>query len=391
MRNVIVLSVAQALSAAGMMTMTLLGGILGSELASSPQLATLPVSLLILGLALTTLPAALIMQRVGRRNAFIGSALIAALAALAVAWAIVQASFFLLCGAALFLGANLAFQQQHRFAAAESVPPGRVSLAVSVVMVGTLVAAAVGPQIALALKDLVPGREYAGSFAGVAALCIATALVLTRYHPPPAHAAHVSPGPVRPLAEIVRQPPYMIAVLAGIVSYAVMSFIMTATPISMHVHDHHSDAATAWVIQSHLLGMYLPSLFSGVLISRIGVRAGMTAGLVLMIACVAIASAGRDLMHYWWGLVLLGVGWNLLFVSGTALLTTTYRPAERFRAQAVNEFSVFGTQAAASLLAGPAIHVLGWETLNLAALPLMLLLGLALCAWPVQRSRNSRA
>jgi len=171
----------------------------------------------------------------------------------------------------------------------------------------------------------------------------------------------------------------------------VMSFIMTATPISMHVHDHHSDTATAWVIQSHLLGMYVPSLFSGVLISRIGVRVGMTAGLVLMLACVAIASAGRDLMHYWWGLVLLGVGWNLLFVSGTALLTTTYRPAERFRAQAVNEFAVFGTQAAASLLAGPAIYLLGWQTLNLAALPPMLLLGLALVAWPVQRSRNSRA
>jgi len=222
-------------------------------------------------------------------------------------------------------------------------------------------------------------------------LCVATALVLTRYQAPPAHAAHISAGPARPLAEIVRQPSYMIAVLAGIVSYAVMSFIMTATPISMHVHDHHSDTATAWVIQSHLLGMYVPSLFSGVLISRIGVRAGMTAGLVLMIACVAIASAGRDLMHYWWGLVLLGVGWNLLFVSGTALLTTTYQPAERFRAQAVNEFSVFGTQAAASLLAGPAIYLLGWQALNLAALPPMLLLGLALVVWPVQRSRNSRA
>jgi len=390
MRNVVVLSVAQALSAAGMMTMTLLGGILGSGLAASPQLATLPVSLLILGLAATTIPAALLMQRVGRRNAFIASALLAALAALVVAWAIVQASFVLLCCAALVLGSNLAFQQQHRFAAAECVPPRRVSLAVSVVMTGTLVAAAAGPQLALALKQLVPGHEYAGSFVGVAALCVATALVLTQYRPPPPHAAHVASGTARTLREIVRQPSYLIAVLAGVVSYAVMSFIMTATPISMHVHDRHSDAATAWVIQSHLLAMYMPSLFSGALISKIGVRAGMTAGLVLMIACVAVAGAGRDLMHYWWGLVLLGVGWNLLFVSGTALLTRTYQPAERFRAQAFNEFSVFGTQAAASLLAGPAIYLLGWRALNLAALLPMVLLGLALVAWPVQRSRNSR-
>jgi MFS family permease len=169
-----------------------------------------------------------------------------------------------------------------------------------------------------------------------------------------------------------------------------MSFIMTATPISMHVHDHHSDTDTAWVIQSHLLAMYGPSLFSGRLIARIGVRAGMAAGLALMFACVAIDSAGRDLMHYWWGLVLLGIGWNLLFVAGTSLLTTTYLPAERFRAQAVNEFSVFGTQALASLLAGPAIHALGWRTLNLATLVPLALFAAALVAWPGQRSRNSR-
>jgi MFS family permease len=184
---------------------------------------------------------------------------------------------------------------------------------------------------------------------------------------------------------------FLVAVAAAVVSYAVMSFIMTATPISMHVHDHHSDTDTAWVIQSHLLAMYGPSLFSGRLIGRIGVRAGMTAGLVLMFACVAIASAGHDLMHYWWGLVLLGVGWNLLFVAGTALLTTTYAPAERFRAQAVNEFSVFGTQALASLLAGPALHLLGWRTLNLATLVPLALFAVALLAWPAQRSRNSRA
>ena len=391
MRNVYVLSLAQALSAAGMMTIFLLGGIIGSELAPLPQIATLPVSLTVVGLAVTAIPAALIMERIGRRNAFIASALLAAVAALAVAWAVVQASFWLLCAATLVLGANLAFQQQQRFAAAESVPPGKVSQAVSMVMIGTLVAAAIGPQIALALKDLVPGHEYAGSFIGVAALCIAAAITLAGYSPPPAHQQAADASDARPLPEVVRQPLYLIAVGAAVVSYAVMSFIMTATPISMHVHDHHSDADTAWVIQSHLLAMYGPSLVSGRLIGRIGARAGMTAGALLMLACVAIAGSGHDLMHYWWGLVLLGIGWNLLFVAGTALLTTTYRPAERFRAQAVNEFSVFGTQALASLLAGPAIHALGWRTLNFAALAPLLLFGLALLAWPGQRSRNSRA
>ena len=391
MRNVYVLAVAQAFSAAGMMTVFLLGAIVGSELAPMPELATLPVSLTVVGLAATAIPAALLMERIGRRTAFVASSLVAALAALAVAWAIVQASFALLCAATLVLGANLAFQQQQRFAAAESVPPARVSQAVSIVMIGTLAAAAVGPQIALALRDLVPGHEYAGSFVGVAALCIAAALVLTRCDPGLPAPRSAGSGEGRPIGAVVRQPMFLVSVAAAVVSYAVMSFIMTATPISMHVHDHHSDTDTAWVIQSHLLAMYGPSLFSGRLIGRIGVRAGMTAGLTLMFACVAIASAGHDLMHYWWGLVLLGVGWNLLFVAGTALLTTTYQPAERFRAQAVNEFSVFGTQALASLLAGPAIHLLGWRTLNLATLVPLALFAVALLAWPAQRSRNSRA
>lgn len=394
MRNVYVLAIAQALSAAGMMTVFLLGGILGSQFAPMPQLATLPVSLTVVGLAATAIPAALLMERIGRRNAFVASAALAAIAALIVAWAVTLASFTLLCAATLMLGANLAFQQQHRFAAAESVPPGRVSTAVSIVMVGTLAAAAVGPQIALALKDLVPGHEYAGSFVGVSVLLAAAALVLTRSSPGMPHehrSGRDATHEARPLANVVRQPLFQVAVTAAVVSYAVMSFIMTATPISMHVHDHHSDTDTAWVIQSHLLAMYGPSLFSGRLIARIGVRSGMAAGLALMLACVGIASSGRDLMHYWWGLVLLGIGWNLLFVAGTALLTTTYRPTERFRAQAVNEFSVFGTQALASLLAGPAIHALGWRTLNLAALVPLALFAAALVARPGQRSKNSRA
>jgi MFS family permease len=390
-RDVYVLTVAQALSASGMMTMTLLGGILGSQLAPAPMLATLPVSCTIVGLAMATIPAALIMQRIGRRRAFIGSALMAAAAACVIATAIVQQKFWLLCAAAVVLGTNLAFQLQHRFAAAESVAPVRVSQAVSTVMVGTLVAAAVGPQAALALKDLLPAHEYAGSFLGVAALLLATALVLCAYQARGTPFLNETAGSGRPLREVVTQPAYLTAVLAGVVSYAAMSFIMTATPISMHVHDHHSDTATAWVIQSHLLAMYAPSLVSGRLIARIGIRAGMSAGLVLMVACILMDRSGHDLMHYWWGLVALGVGWNLLFVAATSLLTTTYQPAERFRAQAMNEFAVFGSQAVASLLAGPAIHALGWSALNLVALVPVGLLALVMLAASPQRSRNSRA
>ncbi len=389
-RNVALLAAAQALSASGMMTMTLLGGILGSVYAPRPELATLPVSLTILGLALTTVPAALLARRVGRQRAFIGSALLASTAALVIALAITTANFVLLCGAALVLGSNLAFQQQHRFAAAEAVAPAQVGRAVSTVMVGTLVAAALGPQVALHLKDLVPGHEYAGSFIGVALFLLGTAAVLTRYRPLAVERAEAG-GPARPLRAIVRQPLFLLAVLAGVTSYAGMSFIMTATPISMHVHDHHGDAATAWVIQSHLIAMYAPALVSGRLIQRIGTRAGMTIGLALMLACAGVDATGHDVMHYWWGLVLLGVGWNLLFVAGTALLTTTYAAPERHRAQAVNEFAVFGTQALASLLAGPAIHALGWHDLNVAAAVPMVLFAALLAFGPRPSDRGTRA
>jgi MFS family permease len=170
-----------------------------------------------------------------------------------------------------------------------------------------------------------------------------------------------------------------------------MSFIMTATPISMHVHDGHSDVHTAWVIQSHVLAMYGPSLVSGRLIARVGVRTGMFAGLALMAACVIVESSGHALVHYWWGMVLLGLGWNLLFVAGTTLLTTCYRPAERYRAQAVNEFSVFGVQAVASLLAGPAVFVLGWRELNLATVPLLVGLALVLLRSPTPAGATSTA
>ncbi len=387
MRAVLTLAVAQAFASSGMLTIALLGGILGSEFAPAPYLATLPVSLAIVGLAVTTIPAAYFMQRVGRRNAFVAGALSAAAAALLATWAITQANFAVLCCATFLMGSNQAFVAQQRFAAAESVRPGLVSQAVSLVMIGTLLAALIGPQVALALKGLVPEHEYAGSFIGVATLFALSALVLMSYRPDKS-AADFELGPGRPTLEIVRQPTYLLAALAAVVSYAVMSFIMTATPISMHVHDHHSDTATALVIQSHLLAMYAPSLFSGSLIARIGTRTGMFIGLALMLICVMIDSAGRDLMHYWSGLVLLGLGWNLLFVSGTSLLTTTYRPQERFRAQAVNEFAVFGTQALASLMAGPAIHLLGWHGLNLAALIPLLLFGFLLLL--PQGSRNSR-
>jgi MFS family permease len=389
MRNVYLLAVAQSLAASGMFVVVLLGGILGAELAPHPEWATLPISMGVLGVAATTIPAAMLMQGIGRKRTFILGAALAGVSALGIAWAVTQQNFALFCITIFLMGANMACVQQYRFAAVEFVPPERASVAVSVVMCGMLFAAFVGPQLALAARGWIRSTEYAGSFLAVALLSAIAIGVLTRIEVPPLRAVQ-SAEPARSLALIGRQPRFRVAVLAGISGFAVMSFIMTATPLSMHVVDGLSVVDTKWVIQSHLLAMFLPSLVSGWLILRLGVKPMMSLGVLLMGLCIAISALGsHHLMHYWWGLVLLGAGWNLLFVAGTTLLTTTYRPAERFKAQAVNEFAVFGSQALASLLAGPAIQHLGWQALNLTGLPLLALM--ALCLFALREPTRSPA
>jgi MFS family permease len=371
MTGVWLLSAAHALCASGSFLVVLLGGILGSSLAPAASLATLPLSAMVVGLALGTFPAALAMQRFGRRPAFQASALLAALACGLAALAVDRGDFRLFCLATFVLGANNAVVMQYRFAAAEFVGPDRAGQAIATVMAGALLAAVLGPEIGVRAAGLIEGSRYAGSFAAGALLYLAAFLVVSLL-PRGRAAAAEHGGHGRSLAAIARQPAFVVAVMAGIVSYAVMSFIMTATPISMHVMDHHPEHHTKWVIQSHLLAMYLPALVSGRIVGRFGTHATMTAGTLTMAGCVAIAViGGREVVHYWWAMVLLGVGWNLLFVAGTTLLTGTYRPAERFRAQALNEFAVFGSQAVASLLAGVALAAVGWAGLNLASLPLL--------------------
>jgi predicted MFS family arabinose efflux permease len=371
MSQVWLLSAATALCTSGSFLVVLLGGILGARLAPAASLATLPASAMVVGVALGTLPAAAAMQRFGRRPAFLGSALLAAAASGLAALAVARDDFWLFCLATFLLGANNAVVMQYRFAAAECVEPGRAGQAIAVVMSGALVAALLGPEIGVRAGGLVEGARYSGSFVAAVLLYLAAFAVLLRLPGGGATAAGRGGGG-RPLSEIARQPAFVVAVLAGVVSYAVMSFIMTATPISMHVIDHHPEHHTKFVIQSHLLAMYLPALVSGRIVGRLGTHATMALGTLTMAGCVAIGAAGgHEVLHYWWAMVLLGAGWNLLFVAGTTLLTTTYRPEERFRAQALNEFAVFGSQALASLLAGVALSEAGWSGLNLASLPLL--------------------
>ena len=350
--------------------MTLLGGIVGARIAPDPTLATLPVTVLVLALAATTVPASFMMGRWGRRRVFVAGAWMATGAALLAAYAIETANFVFFCLAASLLGANLAFSQQFRFAAAESVDRDSVARAVSWVMLGTLGAAVLAPRLAVQSRSLWVETEFAGSFIALAGVMLLAALVLTGFKDQ-GNEPSVTEVEQRAGHGLLRRPLFWIAVVSGVVAYGVMSLVMTATPISMHVVDGHDVESIALVIQSHVIAMYLPSLVSGWLMVHLGVFAMMTAGVVLLTASAVMALWGHAVHDYWLALVALGVGWNFLFVSGTTLLTRTYAPKERLRAQAINEFSVFGTMAAASLGAGFLIHVTTWEMINYSTLPVL--------------------
>jgi MFS family permease len=365
------LATAQMLGSSGITVVVILGGIVATQMAPRPSLATVPLSLAIVATALTTIPASLLMRRVGRRAGFMVGALVGLIGGLVAAEAIVLDNFLMFCAATMLMGSSMAFTQQYRFAAAESAPPERLSQAVSYVLIGSLGAAIVNPQVALYARWLVPGTEYAGSFIAVALLYAGTIAVLSRLNIPapsvPHPAATASDTPRLPFAT----PQFRMAVFAGACAYAVMSFVMTAAPISMHNFDHHDLEATTWVIQSHVLAMYLPSLFTGHVIARFGERKVMIWGGAILSSCAIVSLFGHQFMHYWLGMVALGLGWNLLFVAGTTLLARTVDPASRHRAQALNDFVVFGSQACASLLAGLAVQTIGWQALNLVTLPLL--------------------
>lgn len=388
-RNVVLLSFAMALGMSGAPVIVLLGGIVGAVLAPSPSWATLPVAMLVTGTALCTVPAALLMERIGRRSGFMAASSLAALASLCGAAAMFLESFSLFNLAALLIGGNMAFVQQYRFAAAESVGAEGVSRAISTVLLGGIAAAFLGPELARISRNLLPFGLYSGSFAVLAALYLVNTALLSGLQVSGTRREGAQAAKRDSLRSIVLQPLYLTALLAGLVAYGVMAFIMTATPVSMHLIDHFSLRETAWVIQSHILAMFVPSLFTGALIGRFGLARIMLTGTLLMTGCAAISLVDRHFVHYWTGLVLLGVGWNFLFIGGTTLLTRCYRPGDHFRAQAVNDFVVFGFQALASLSAGAVIFGSGWEVLNALSLPLLAVMLATI--WKLRRQVDSSA
>jgi MFS family permease len=334
-------------------------------------LATLPITALVVGLAAAAVPVALLIRRVGRRAGFVIGAAVSATGALVAAHATTAGSFAEFCGATFVMGAAGACVQQYRFAAVESVDARHSGRAVSLVLVGGIIAGALGPEIGRRGR-LWFGGEFSGAFLLVVIVQVAAMGLLSALRIP-GTAATTGPHVQPPLRAFFARKPFVLAVVGAGSASAIMSFLMTATPISMHVHDAHSVDDAAFVIQSHVIAMFAPSLVTGWLVDRLGVRRMMMAGLLTLGAAIAAAASGHSTSTYWMGLVLLGLGWNLLFIGATVLLTKSLEPAERFRGQGLNDFMVFSSQALASLAAGAVLHQFGWAAMNLAAVPLLLL------------------
>ena len=377
-RNLILLVFAQLISATGSIVFVTLGGLIGTTLSSNQAWATLPLTMIVLASALTTMPAAMLMKKIGRRSGFALASCSAVIAVLIAAMALRDSSFYLFLFAGFIFGINLAFTQQYRYAAAESVDAKHVPRAISFVLLGAIGGALIGPKIVTIGHELVDGIAYAGSMLMLACLYVVQAIVFLFLGKTRAEHDTETVASARPVSEIILQPVFMVAVLGGIAGYGLMTLVMTATPLSMNVNNGYSLQVTAGVISVHVLAMYVPSLVSGFLIEKLGVVRMMFAGAVALLATSIIGLQGHSVMHYWWALVLLGVGWNFLYVGATTMLTYTYSIAERYRAQGINEFLVFGTSATASLLAGTVMHYFGWKHLMLIPIPVLLLVCVAL-------------
>lgn len=386
-RNTILLSASHALYGGNAVIVITTGGLIGHMLTVDKGLATLPITSFVTGTALMTVPASMFMRRVGRRVGFMTGAGFGLAGSLLAAYAIYLQSFWLFALATFLTGGYQAFAQYYRFAATDIASESFKAKAISWVLVGGLFAAIFGPMIVIWTKALSPVL-FAGCFVASACLAVVAMAVLSRIDIPLPREAD-GPSDARPLGIILRQRRLLVAIFCGIAAYGMMNLVMTASPLAMVACGFSVDYA-AWAIQWHVLAMYIPSFFTGHLINRFGKEKVIAAGMVLLAGCGAVALAGIDLANFGIALVLLGLGWNFGFVGSTALVTDCYRPSERNKVQAVNDFCVFGMVAVASFTSGKLLHLVGWDAVVMTLFPLVAL-ALCLIAWLALTSRRESA
>ncbi len=386
-RSVILLSLSQAALITGTSLLLASSAIVGLALTGHKSLATMPLALLFLAQMATTIPASLYMARVGRQLGFMTSAMSGLAGAAVATGGIIKADFNLFCLGTTLIGVFNGFGQYYRFTAAEVVPEEYRSRAISYVLAGGVIAAFAGPNLANWSRHFLTD-EFAGSYAGLIGLyLLAFGFAYFMRFPKPEPDSRLQGG--RPLAAIARQPTYLVAVASAMVGYGVMNFIMVATPLAMKGYAH-PFSKTAFVIQWHVFGMFVPSFFTGQLIRRFGTANIMLTGVLLLGLCVWINMAGTTVTHFWGSLLFLGFGWNFLFVAATALLTETYSLNEKAKAQALNDFIVFGTVTLTSFSSGAVQHALGWETVNMAVIPFLVFVVIANIWLRSKTNRNER-
>jgi MFS family permease len=378
-RNAVVLAAAQALAGGNTTVIVATGGIVGSMLAPDPALATLPISVMAVGMWIGTLPVGMLAKAFGRRFALqAGSAFGAASGVISCA-AVLSESFVLLLAGALCAGLYAAAHQSYRFAAADTASVHFRAKAVGWVLAGGIGAAVIGPQLVILTKDLWPPYLFAGTYLAQSACAVGAAAVLTLLRLPAAHAAARNFSDGRPLIEIVRQPRFIVAAACGVASFGLMNLMMTAAPLAM-VMCNHSVGQAALAIQWHVIGMYAPSFFTGTLIAWFGVRTMIASGLLLLGVSASVGLLGIGLWNFWIALALLGIGWNLSFIGATTLVTESYGPRERHKVQSFNDFLVFGSTAIGSLSSGALLSRYGWSAVNDVVFPVVILAA-ALLAW----------
>jgi predicted MFS family arabinose efflux permease len=387
-RNALVLAVTQALAGGNATVLVATAGIVGTMLAPDKGLATLPISIFVLGMWMGTLPLGALARRLGRRNALqIGTAC-GVLTGLICCVAMLRGSFLLFNVGAVFSGLYASAHQSYRFAAADTASEAFRPKAISWVLFGGVVAGVVGAQLVIATQDLWPPYLFAATYIGQSALALTSAGVLMFMNipkPPP----RSTMGDGRPLAEIAKQPRFVVAVACGVAAYSMMNLVMTSAPLAMVMCNHSVTDATLG-LQWHVLGMYAPSFVTGALISRFGLERITGVGLALIIVAAVIGIAGISLWHFWIGLALLGVGWNFAFIGATTMVTQCHRPNERNKVQAFNDFLVFGSMAIGSFSSGALLVSFGWTMVNEVVFPVVLA-ATALLVWSALRGRRQVA
>jgi MFS family permease len=387
-KNVLALAVCQGLLITNNITVISLGSLAGYRLAADKALATLPATGYIAGGALSTYGLSLFMKRYGRRAGFTLGTLAGMLGAAVCTTAIAIDSFWLFCLGTLIAGVYAACGGYYRFAAADVSSDKFKSRAISLVLAGGIIGGILGPESSKLTKDLF-AIAFLGSYAALMVFALAALIIIRFMNLPPPH-AHELKGHGRPLAAIVKQPVFIVALLGAVTSYAIMNLLMGATPLAMQMCGLPFSSATL-VIEWHIIGMFAPALIAGWLVHRFGVLRIMGLGVVTYVACTVTALSGQTVLNFWLSGTLLGVGWCFLYIGGTTLLTEAYRPEEKARAQGINDMTVFVVMGTTSAISGAILFRLGWNALNLFAFPLLIVTGIAILWLALARRAAYRA